>query len=110
METPTVQGLACMCCKELVPGDEGKFFAKVFCCSRCYTVATRVVEVAEQELRQLLVVVRESTRIALLEGKLEFKQSVETMSKKQLFEEIVRLDAVREAHLRNSGLHGKADR
>jgi hypothetical protein len=70
VETP---GLSCMSCHKEVVEEQGKFFAEVFVCPDCFLLATRFYERAEQDLKRLLVMMKEAIRVGLLQGKLQFK-------------------------------------
>lgn len=72
------------CCREVLPGD-GKIFAEVFVCPDCYVVAERLYQRAHQVLKLVLVMMKDTIRLSLLQRRLSFKSSaIETMTKSQL--------------------------
>lgn len=90
--------LHCLNCKAAVPQDEAKIFAEVFCCANCFSLAERTYGRLQEELRKLLLVSKESIRIALLEGKLHLGEaSNKELSKEEVLREIVRLEELRQA-------------
>ena len=102
------QGLPCMNCRRQVSQLEGKFFAQVFCCPTCFSISERLLQTAQQELEGMLLIMKEAIRIALIEQKLDLRQDVTVLNKKQLFEEIVRLDTLREVRMQNLDTKGKS--
>ncbi len=88
-----VEDLTCINCKKGVPAEESQFFDGVFVCKRCGVMAQRVYERGQKELQQLLLVFKETVRIALIEGRLHFGESAEPeVSKTDLLRTIVRLE------------------
>lgn len=65
------QGIPCMNCKRQVTEDQGRVFAEVFVCADCHKMAESLYNRCDGELRRLLLMLRESIRIALVEGKLQ---------------------------------------
>lgn len=59
------------CDKELEKG-EMKLFAQVCVCSGCAKTAERMLDRANEELKLVLVMMKEAIRVALLEKKLQF--------------------------------------
>lgn len=93
-------GLPCVNCKEPVGSDEAKFFAQTFICPRCFDIAERLHVKGEQELRMMLVMLKECIRLAIIKGELQFPvQNTEDMPRKDLFTELARMaqDARQEA-------------
>lgn len=84
-----------MNCKKPVDPDSVKFFAQAFVCPTCYECAEHFYLKLEKELRYLLVVAKEAIRVALIEGHFHFNSPGEGVSKKELLEEIVRLEELR---------------
>jgi hypothetical protein len=82
-------------CKKPVDPDSVKFFAQAFVCPVCYECAEHFVLKLEKELRHLLVIAKEAVRLALIEGRFHFNSPGEGVSKKELLEEIVRLEEIR---------------
>jgi len=70
--------LPCMNCK--TPIDDGKFFAEVWVCSDCHGMATRFYDKAQADMRKIMVMMKETIRIGLIEGKLQFAGDLETKS------------------------------
>jgi hypothetical protein len=81
-----------MNCHEEVAG-EAKFFAEVFVCPDCFLVASRFYERAQQEAKQMLVLMKEYIRLSLVTGKLQFQtpEQVEKADGPALIEHIADL-------------------
>lgn len=72
-----------MSCRKEVTQSDGKLFASVFCCPDCHETASRFMERAEQDLSNLRLMMHETIRHGLLEGKLQFSTTpLEDVSKK----------------------------
>jgi len=85
--------LPCLNCKADVAPGAGKFFAEVFLCESCHTMAQHFHERLERELKYLLVIARESIRISLVEGKFSFPEGpAGEPSKRQVLEEILKME------------------
>lgn len=84
--------MECMNChKEVEPGD-AKIFAEVFCCPTCFTIAERTYKRLEGELRKMLVMSRETIRVALVEGKLHLPEGeTQDVSKEDVLRMIVQM-------------------
>lgn len=82
-----------MSCDKEVSSEEGKIFAEVFVCSNCFLVAERIYQRAERELKQLLVMMKESIRLGLLQKKLQFAsvEQVDELSKPELLKRVAEL-------------------
>jgi hypothetical protein len=65
-------GPPCLNCHHEIPPEEGRLFAGVLVCANCFALAERLHERSLHELSMLQVMVRESIRIALVEGRLQF--------------------------------------
>ena len=91
--------LTCMNCKVPVEQKEGQVFAAVFVCPKCFLIAERMYERSERELKGLLVMLRESIRIALLRGELTFAEGrpMEDVPKAEVMQMVMALSAKREA-------------
>jgi hypothetical protein len=86
--------LTCLNCKKPVDGKKAKLFAEVFLCVSCHSIAVRLYERGESELRMMLVVLKESVRLAALKGELQFAvHHVDDMSKEDLMSRLARLAA-----------------
>lgn len=70
-------GIPCMSCKCDVASHEGKFFVETYVCPKCYQIAERLYEQGQAELRQLLVVLKEVIRAAILQGNISFPESLD---------------------------------
>jgi len=93
-----VDGLSCLNCKQQIPSKDAKIFAEVFVCPTCYDTAERLFRRSEGELRMLLLMLKESIRIALIEGRLHVgKQDPDEVSKTDLLRMMVRLEEQRAA-------------
>lgn len=72
---------------------------EVFICSNCKLVAERIFERAQQDVKHLLVMMKESIRLGLIEGRLQFRdpEQVEEVSRPDLINKLAELaDQVRE--------------
>lgn len=85
-------GLSCVNCGKEVGSDEAKFFAQVFVCPDCFSIAERLYVKGEKELRMMLVMLKECIRLAIVKKELQFpEQNVEDMPRKDLFAELARM-------------------
>jgi hypothetical protein len=90
--------LACLNCSAVVAPEDGKEFGGVFCCPTCHLLATRLYERGSRELKQLLILMHESIRVALVEGRLQFGESqLGELSKADLLAQIGQLVEERRA-------------
>lgn len=86
-----------MNCKADVQQGAGKFFAEVFVCESCQTLAQHFHERLERELKHLLVMAKESIRVALVQGKFIFPEApVGEPSKREVLESILQMNERRE--------------
>lgn len=69
--------LSCVGCKREVSAGDGKLFAEVFVCDGCFLIASRLFERGQQELKMLLVVLKEAIRNEILQGRLQFQSADE---------------------------------
>ena len=77
--------LPCLSCKEEVNPAEAKLFAQVLLCPLCFVIAERLYKKGESELRMMLLVLKESIRVAALKGELGFSlQNLDDMDKQDL--------------------------
>ena len=96
--------LHCLNCKADVPADEGRIFAQVFVCPRCFSLAESFYERSLYELRRLEVALRESVRLALLEGRLQFSAAPDhDLSKRDVLRAVVLLEELRHADASHAG-------
>jgi DNA-directed RNA polymerase subunit RPC12/RpoP len=78
-------GLSCVNCKREVVAGEEKFFDKVYLCPDCHRIALRVLEKGERELKMMLMVLRESIRLAIVQHKLQFnEQNLDDMKEEDM--------------------------
>ncbi len=85
-------GLPCVNCKADVAPEDAKFFGKIFVCPTCYAIAERLYERGENELRMLLLILHESIRGAIVQGKLQLSpQQVGDMKREDLLEQLQRM-------------------
>ncbi len=91
--------LPCMNCQQPVNDKSAKFFHGTLICDTCHTIAERLYGRARQELTDLLVMLQEGIRIAIIERRLAFAEggTGEEMSKKEVLEAIVRLKDIKDA-------------
>lgn len=93
-----MNNIGCMNCKKPVEQDEGKFFGNVFVCQSCFAIAESYYNRLEMELKNLLVFAKDAVRVALIEGKFHLSDNAPAeLSKKELLEEILRMEQAREA-------------
>jgi hypothetical protein len=83
--------LPCLNCKKEVESTEAKLFAQVYLCSDCYNVAERLYNKGQSELKYLLIVLKESIRVAALQGKLQFRAPGEDIPKKELLTQLAEM-------------------
>lgn len=91
--------LSCLNCHETVPEDKVRIFAGVFCCSVCHQRAERLYKNLQTELDRMLLMMRESIRIAIIEGKLHYGTADGTeLSKTELLRAAVQLQELKDSH------------
>lgn len=98
-------GLKCINCDVVVHPDDAKLFAGVFVCPTCFTFSERLFRRSERELKQLLLVLQDTIRIALIEGRLfpEEGTSLEEIPKAKLLNEVALLQEKRDVFRRVGG-------
>lgn len=97
-----MSGLPCMNCRKPTADEDGKVFAEVFVCSTCYTMAERMFHRLEGELRRLLLLSKETIRVALIEGKMNFENATEQeIPKEDLLKMIVQFSERKEQNAGN---------
>lgn len=85
-----------MNCGRDTPAGVGKVFAAVYVCPTCYGIAESFYEKMVGELNHLLTIAKEAIRVALIEGKFQLsEQHVRDISKRELLEEIIKLEQAR---------------
>lgn len=90
------QGIPCMNCGKATPEGEAKLFAEVFVCETCFTMASRLYEKTEAELRGLLLVLKDRIREYLVQGKLHYSMNVQPpLSKRDLLQAIMMVEEQR---------------
>lgn len=91
-------GLPCMNCQQPVDPNNAQVFSGVFVCPTCFTMATRLFDRSKKELNDLLLMLQEGIRIALIEGRLQFREGPDVgLSKKEVLEAIVKLQEMSDA-------------
>lgn len=85
--------LKCMNCQREILPNRGEFFMEVFVCSDCKRVAERLYERAQQDVKHLLVMMKEAIRLGLVQGKLQFRDptQVEEVSRPDLLTKMAEL-------------------
>jgi hypothetical protein len=85
--------LRCLNCSKHVAEKDARIFAEVYVCSPCSDMAERLYHRCEGELRRMLLLLRESIRVALVEGRLHYgaAESSQDISKEELLKMIVQL-------------------
>ena len=86
-------GIPCKNCDKVMGADDGKIFAEVVVCPTCYTMAERLFSRCDRELRQMLLLLQEAIRVALIEGKLHYgaAQPLDEVPKEELLRMIVKM-------------------
>lgn len=93
-----MSGLPCMNCHQPTTEADGKVFAEVFVCTTCHTMATRLYQRLEIELKKLLAISKESIRLSLVQGKLHYGTAEEEEpSKQELLKMIVQFSEKKDA-------------
>lgn len=72
-----------MNCDAPLGDGEMQLFAEVCVCESCYKVAERLHERAHQELKIVLVMMKDAIRMGLMQKKLQFKTPEELQSMKK---------------------------
>lgn len=88
--------LPCMNCKHPVATNAGKFFAEVFLCEKCFTMAEHFYARLLRELQFLVTMSKEAIRVSLVQGKFSFPEGpAGEVSKRAVLEEIMRMEEAR---------------
>ncbi len=89
--------LPCMNCKKEVEEGQGKFFAQVYVCPSCHEQAQHFHNRLVRELNFLLVMAKESIRLALVQSKFSFPEGpAGEPSKEQVLKEILLMEERRD--------------
>lgn len=97
--------LKCMNCACPVGQSDGEFFAGVFLCGDCNTVATRLYERGSSELKLVLSMLKDAIRMAIVQKKLQFNtpEQIASTSRTDLLDKLSDLVAnAREKDAANS--------
>lgn len=88
-----MDGLPCLNCQKEVGDNAGKIFAGCFVCPTCFEIASRLEARLDGELKRMLVMLRESIRIAIVERRLVLgpAAAARDLSKKEVLEAIIQL-------------------
>jgi hypothetical protein len=83
-------GLTCVNCSKEIPVGTAFVHQGVLVCKSCFTIASALVTRAEEDMQKLLLLYKETIRVALCNGKLNFAsdQSL-TTSKKETLEKML---------------------
>lgn len=81
----------CLNCKQSFPSGRGKTVLGVLVCVSCASMAERIVGRAEQELQQLLTLMKEQIRVSIIEGRMQFAPGAEPPSKEEVLKSILEL-------------------
>lgn len=88
--------LPCMNCKKDVGPNDGRFFASVFLCEGCATMAQHFFDRLQQELVFLQTMAKEAIRTALVTGKFNFPEGpAGEPSKRDVLEAILKFEEQR---------------
>jgi len=102
--------LTCLNCNAEVPADQGQFFAAVFVCASCFSMASRLHERSMHELQMLQTMLREAIRLSLLEGRLRLSGAPDQeVSKRDVLRAIVQLAEDRNADRGRADVRGAAN-
>lgn len=94
----------CLNCDKPVPEQDARLFASVFCCPTCFEVASRLYQRLEGELKKLLIISKETIRVALIEGKLHYASGEERdVSKEELLRMITQMSEKKDAERSSRG-------
>jgi len=86
------QSTRCMNCGAILASNEAKLFAEVMVCGACHTVAARVHERGQAILRRLNLLLKDTLRSALKNGKVQFPMAdTEVVGDQELLKRIVGL-------------------
>jgi coenzyme F420-reducing hydrogenase delta subunit len=95
--------LPCVNCKKEVEPDQAKMFAEVLVCPDCYTIAERLYERGNIELRMMLTVLKEALRLTLIRGELQFlQQQTEENKSEEVMKRFAKM--AKEIQAKSSGL------
>ena len=85
--------LKCMNCQKELQPNGGEFFMEVFICSSCKLIAERLYERAQQDVKHLLVMMKEAIRLGLVQGQLQFRdpEQVEEVTRPNLLNKLAEL-------------------
>lgn len=87
-----------MNCDKQVGPSEARLFASVFCCATCFELASRLYQRLENELKKLLVMSKETIRIALIKGELHYASGEpQDVPKEELLRMIVQMSEKKDA-------------
>lgn len=97
--------LQCMNCQNRVPQEDAKLFAGVFVCPTCHMFAERLYRRSELELKQLLSVLQDAIRVAIIEGRLTPMEGgpLDEIPKQELLRNVMMLQEKRDAAKRRQG-------
>ena len=88
--------LPCMNCGNEVSETAAKLFAAVFVCPDCFALAESFYKRSEKELKDLLMLQKESIRWALLQGNFRIgERRTKELTKTEIMQEVVRLHEMR---------------
>ena len=97
--------LPCVNCGNEVPEKDVKFFAQILVCPDCYFMSERLYSRGKKELSMLLLLLKESIRVAIVQKQLQFSPKIiDDMPQEDLFGELTklaqqaRLQAVKKDH------------
>ena len=97
-------GLPCVNCGNEVEQKDAKFFAQILVCPDCFFLAERLYARGKKELSMLLLLLKESIRVAIVQKQLQFSPKViEDMPQEDLFGELTKLAQVARARGLNPG-------
>lgn len=85
-------GLPCVNCGADVSQKDVKFFAQILVCPDCYLVAERLFSRGKKELSMLLLLLKESIRVAIVQKQLQFSPKIiDDMPQEDIFGELTKL-------------------
>jgi len=103
METPE---LRCLNCGTTLPASSFKMCFDVMVCEHCHGVAQIIYDRGRSELRTMLTLMRESIRLALIEGRLTLPEPAAKPSKREILRTILQLVETRDERTSATGRDG----
>lgn len=83
--------LTCINCSQAIESGKQQAYQGVIICPTCFDVVSRLVDRAEQDMQKLLLLYKETLRVALCEQRLSFgpAEQAPTVGKKEVLEQML---------------------